>query len=224
MLASLFGISTLEQDVNPEYYKKLINPGNIIDGHCASCAFNTYLTLKGYDPKPALEPNGRYKIFGDWFYERFVPNMPKFVGEFLELTNENSTDTKAFEIHVKNELKKVTNPGDVFLVCVSDGAHWFVGFNKKGEIYFIDSQTGRSFGVLEIDGGIVQDTYLTFIKIPDEMIKEYFNEVLIRINEGKMNSIRGGSKTTKRKSNNKQTTKKKNPTKNDKTKKSTKTK
>ena len=62
MLASLFGISTLEQDVNPEYYKKLINPGNIIDGHCASCAFNTYLTLKGYDPKPALEPNGRYKI------------------------------------------------------------------------------------------------------------------------------------------------------------------
>jgi len=75
----------MEEEYLPRKYKTLINPGNIPDGHCNMCAFNTYLAFKGIKPKEAGAPGSdEFKLFGDWFYYNITVKKLVKIGETYE--------------------------------------------------------------------------------------------------------------------------------------------
>jgi hypothetical protein len=128
--------------------KKKVNPGNIGDGHCAMCAFNTYVALKGYNPVEAAEPRETNSVtFGRWFEP--IYGMFRGPGVILATINNNQNENKiVFKNRVIREILQVTQNKDAVLISVDD-SHWYAAFNRDGRIVFVDSQTGK--GLMYID-------------------------------------------------------------------------
>ncbi|MGH2613560.1 MAG: hypothetical protein ACRDFB_11010 [Rhabdochlamydiaceae bacterium] len=137
-----FLIKNKDQELASRFNKR-INPGNIPDGHCASCAFNTHLHLMGQKIEEALSPDN-YKKFGHWFYLKF---SPRFEENMIE-SNENET-YGTMKDRVEQKVKELTKSGEAVLISISDGAHWFNAYNDGKKVWFIDSQTGKGFNLYE---------------------------------------------------------------------------
>ena len=163
--------------LDPIKFQSLIFPGKIPDGHCAMCAFNTYLSLLGYRTQPAFDPDTKnYKIFSNWFYKKFTLELDKIKGVF-EINNEDITDMNAFEEIVKNTIKEKINNNDVLLLSVDGGSHWYTAIHKDDTIYFIDAQSGIGFNVYTQNKRLPPDTEISVIKIPQDIIEEYFRDI-----------------------------------------------
>jgi hypothetical protein len=123
--------------------KKRINPNNIPDGHCASCAFNTHLHFTGHAIKEAYPPND-YKKFGDWFYLKYSTRF-----EEVLLEPEEDETFGQFKKRVKQKVLELTRPDEAVLISVSDGSHWFNAYNDGEKVWFVDSQSGKDFNLHE---------------------------------------------------------------------------
>lgn len=158
---------------NPLYYKEIVNPGNIIDGHCRHCAFNTCLLLLDYDfnshgiTPEAFAPNSpKFKIFGDWF----IPNIEYNESTHLMTIQSNGiTNINEFKEQLQIQIAEKTNDCDVLLINI-DSAHFISAINKDGIIYFIDAQSGSGF---TYTGTIDEYTTITVIKVDDGIITKY---------------------------------------------------
>jgi hypothetical protein len=141
-------------------FHQFVNPGNIPDGHCASCAFNTQLHFMGREIKEAFAPNN-YKEFGAWFYKKISPRVS---------IEENAIESKEGETYgdmrnrVAQRVMELTNPGESALVLIGEdtassgesvlisigeGTHWYNAYNDGTRVWFIDSQSGRGFNLYE---------------------------------------------------------------------------
>jgi hypothetical protein len=153
-------------------FLQYVNPDDIPDGHCASCAFNTHLHFLGYTINKALAPDSGYKRFGDWFYYKFAP---RFGDHTLEpVANETLGSLKK---RVENKITELTTPSEAVLISISEGAHWYNAYNDGERIWFIDSQTGRSFNLYEKEDrktAVIEfPAVISIIKVTSEDISEY---------------------------------------------------
>ena len=167
------------------HHRNLVNPGRIEDGHCAMCAFNSYLFLNGEPAKEAFEPGtDNFKTFGDWFYKKFGASKTGWVAT----VESNGMDFEDYKRAVEMEILQHTLPGESVLLSVDD-AHWYVAKNENNTIHFIDSQQGIGFNTYA-NYDPSDDTEIDIIKIPQEVIDEYHKYV-----EPK---FKGGRKTKRR--------------------------
>jgi len=154
-----------------------VNPKKIPDGHCAKCAFNTYLHIKGKTLKEAEEPGSlKFKIFGDWFYkkmgnERTISLLAK--NRVVEADGEHCI--KGFRNKVAFQLIKYSKKDDAMLVSVGAGTHWFTAYNDGERIWFLDSQTGQGFNVY--GDTIDPDEIIEAFPINVEDI-DYYNKII----------------------------------------------
>lgn len=173
-----------------EQFKEYINPGNIPDGHCASCAFNTYLLLMKYINKTqaeAFEPgSSSFKKFGDWFYKKFMTDTDNNVILSISISSTKNQTIREFEELVKNEILNNTQPGEVVIICLDYGTHWYNAYHTpNNDVIFIDAQTGIQFNVYS---SILRENTSIDIIIPkEEVIQEYLKDVLPKIKRGGRN-------------------------------------
>jgi hypothetical protein len=187
-----------------EQFRKYVNPLKIPDGHCASCAFNTYLLLMGYI-KPAeaeaFEPGGApFKKFGDWFYKKFMLDTENNVILSFSVTSTKNQTIKDFEEFVSSEILNNTKPGEAVIICLDEGTHWYNAYHSPDKkVIFIDSQTGIEFNVY--GSFLYDDTTIKVIIPKEEVIKEYLADVLPKIKETQklMYQPKGGKKMRKQK-------------------------
>jgi hypothetical protein len=186
-----------------EFLKKCVNPGNIIEGTCSMCAFNSYLLLKGYDlKKPEVCGGGtdNFKLFGDWFYAKFINN------EFATVYSINSNDLfrsiSEFKGHIISHiLTSESIENGPYLVSVNEGAHWFNLVKKEDDVEFIDCILCRGFTTY----GSLNNTQIDVLSIPEDIIKEYFKDILPNITDTRIGGNR--QKTKKRKTKKRKTKK-----------------
>jgi hypothetical protein len=183
-----------------KHYKTYVNPGNIPDGHCASCAFNTYLLLIEHikpEYAEAFEPGSKkFKRFGDWFYEKFVTDRDNNVKLLVSIGSGNET-IEHFEQLVKEAILNNTAPNTAVIICVDDGTHWYNAYRTENNVIFIDSQNGKQFNVYSAT--LPKDTNIDIIIPKKKVINEYFDIVLPKINEGGKNMRKKKRKTNKKK-------------------------
>lgn len=170
-----------------EQFREYVNPGKIPDGHCASCAFNTYLLLMGYineEQAEAFEPGGdSFKKFGDWFYEKFMTNKDNNVILSLSISSKKNQTIRDFEELVKNEILDNTKPGEAVIICVDYGTHWYNAYHTpSNDVVFIDAQSGIQFNVYS--SILKEDTNIDIIIPKEETVKEYLKDVLPKIKSG----------------------------------------
>jgi len=152
-----------------------VNPDAIPDGHCASCAFNTHLHFVGHNINKALPPDGSYKPFGDWFYDKFAPRFGDHVLEPAE--NETFGSLKK---RVEKKITELTKPCEAVLISISEGAHWYNAYNDGKRIWFVDSQTGRSFNLYEEENKktapIKSAEVISIIQVSPEDVSDYISK------------------------------------------------
>jgi hypothetical protein len=192
-----------------KHYKKYVNPGNIPDGHCASCAFNTYLLLiKRINPEDAeaFAPGSEeFKSFGDWFYEKFVTDIDNNVDLVVSIGSGNGTIEK-FEKLVKDAILEKTTPNTAVIICVDYGTHWYNAYRTENDVIFIDSQNGKQFNAYSTT--LPKDTNIDIIIPKKKVIDKYFGSVLPKIQkkkEGGKIMRKKKRKTNKKKKSNKKT-------------------
>lgn len=191
-----------------EKYREYVNPGNIPDGHCASCSFNTYLLLMGYIKKEDAEAfeygTSMFKKFGDWFYEKFITDRDNSVVLSVSILSAKNHTIRDYEELVKSEILNNTKPGEAVILCVDYGTHWYNAYHTMdNNVSFIDSQSGKAFNVYATK--LLEDTNIDIIIPKKEVIKEYLEDVLPGIKRGGQNMKR----KKKRKTNKKKVTKRK---------------
>lgn len=193
-----------------EQYKRYINPGNIPDGHCASCAFNTHLLLmERIKPEyaEAFEPGSeKFKLFGDWFYKKFVTDRDNNVDLSVSIGSGNDTIEK-FEQLVKEAILKKTAPNTAVIICVDYGTHWYNAYHTvNDDVIFIDSQNGKQFNAYSTT--LPKDTNIDIIIPKEDVIREYFGTVLPEIKKGGKNMRKQKKRKTNKKKNRIKKTKK----------------
>jgi hypothetical protein len=166
--------------MNAKDYQSKINPGEISDGHCAFCSWNTCLGMKGYPLEEALEPGSTNSVIvGRWLYTTFVQQGRNRLGE---LNNGYDPDVAHFKQQVKNLLLPQP-PGDVFLLTVDDGTHWISAQHVGGDIVFVDAQSGIGFNTYEkkVKGKphepVREDTSITVFRVTEDVIAEYMHTI-----------------------------------------------
>jgi hypothetical protein len=189
-----------------KHYKTYVNPGNIPDGHCASCAFNTYLLLiKRINPEDAeaFAPGSKeFKHFGDWFYKKFVTDRDKNVDLVVSIGSGNYT-IENFENLVKDAILENTAPNTAVIICVDYGTHWYNAYRTENDVIFIDSQNGKQFNAYSTT--LPKDTNIDIIIPKEKVIDKYFGSVLRKIKEGGKIMRKKKRKTNKKKKSNKKT-------------------
>jgi hypothetical protein len=164
--------------MNAKAYQARINPGGIPDGHCAFCSWNTCLGMKGYPLEEALEPGSTNSVIvGKWLYKTFVQQGRNRIGE---LNNGEDPSVAHFEQQVKDFLLSQP-PGDVFLLTVDDGTHWFSAQHVGNDVVFIDAQSGVGFNTYEkkVNGNepVQPDTSITVFRVTNDVIAEYMRTI-----------------------------------------------
>jgi hypothetical protein len=159
------------QEIIHRYHTK-INPTQLADGHCALCAFNAYLGLRGYPLMAAQLPRADFKPFGDWFYKKYTGKKLTLIAT---VNNGNDTNLAHFEQIVSDAIKQHTSVGDAVLICLDDGVHWYVALNTNTDIVYIDAQQGRGFN--SHISTLTSDTQIEILSIPDKVIDEYFSNI-----------------------------------------------
>lgn len=162
-----------------EYVKKFhdfVNPQNVPDGHCAMCSFNTYLGLSGFPIIEASDPQSdNFKIFGDWFYNKFVIQE---IGRLTMITNGDNENISEFKEKVELGILEYTHPGEGVIICMNDSEHWLNAYNLDGKIIFIDSQKNLGFNVYTKK--LYPNTTFDIIRVPPEIITEYFKDIVVK--------------------------------------------
>lgn len=156
-------------------FYKIVNPKKIPDGHCASCAFNTYLHLNGFELHEAFEPNGTFKKFGDWFFAKVCK---KFDDDVLE--SRDGETVGEFKTRLEQRIKETTKAGEAVLISLSEGTHWYNAYNDGTRVWFIDSQSGIGFNLytgkdINYDEVLEFPESINIIKMNKEEISEYTN-------------------------------------------------
>jgi hypothetical protein len=184
---------TPQQIMMHQQYKQYINPTNIPDGHCASCAFNTYLLLMNFieiKDSEAFNPGSNsFLTFGNWFYNTFILNKDNSVVLSLSFISEKNQTIKEFEQIIKKAILQNTKRGEAVILCIDEGVHWYNAYHSHDDkILFIDAQSGKQFHTYSskfMDGTLIE------IIIPkEEYVQYYIHTMMPELNKKKWGGLR----------------------------------
>jgi glutamine deamidase len=144
------------------------------DGYCSSYAFNTHLLLMGQKiKKTKIHNNGNFKVFGDWFYEKFCPAGKD---DRNTIISEQDETYGAMKNRVVQKVKELTKPHESVLISIAEGAHWFNAYNDGIGVWFIDSQSGRGFNLYADRNPeeILDEQVVDIVRVSPDHLSEYY--------------------------------------------------
>lgn len=154
-----------------ELFYSIVNPGQIPDGHCSKCAFNTHLHFIGRNLEEAEDINHeKFVKFSKWFYSNISPEVVECE---KTICGEKDETFSEFKCRVEKGVKEVTIGGESVLISFS-GAHWFNAYNDGEKVWFIDSQSGKGFNIYCEDVNFEAEKELVnIVKVSNEKISQY---------------------------------------------------
>ena len=154
-------------------FHNVINPTKVPDGHCFQCAVNAYLGLIGHPLMAAAVPRSDISKFaGDYLFDQYIR------GNFVEVARTNNglnLDIVDFEENVSNTIRNHCPVGDVVLLCLDGGDHWYVAINLLTGVVFIDAQKCMGFNVHIKE--VIKDSQFQILHIPEAIINDYYDIV-----------------------------------------------
>lgn len=155
------------------FLNQSVNPKQIPDGHCAKCAFNTYLYFMGRELQEAEEgKTEKFSIFSWWFYANCSPEVAPCI-ECVEGRKEESYDE--YKKRVEERVQAHTTAGESVLISVGEGAHWYNAYNDGKRIWFFDSQTGKGFHLYGPEKSTFNESKVSveIVKVTSKQIADY---------------------------------------------------
>lgn len=173
---------------DPTSIKKLINPTNEPDGHCAACAFNAFMAFAEYSARFREAPTvgtTNFKIFGDWFYRKFGDDSAEKNAQlFIRVSNDKNPDMDNFQQKVSQQIIEHTRKEQPVILSVDYGTHWYSAYHKNDDtVTYVDAQTGNGFNTYS--DKLYIDTIIDIIIPNQDVITEYYDSIVPQFIEQK---------------------------------------